>query len=204
MFRSTFLEILNNSWPMIFICSVIIVSMRTVWVIKENKEVVFYKEILGLCFIIYVMCLFYVVTFQDVSWSTSNFIPFKEMFRYSIGSKLFFKNVLGNMIMFMPYGFFVSYFLKLKKPLSILLLSVLTSFTIEFTQLQIGRVFDVDDIILNILGALLGFGIYLFITKLKEYLPPILKSQVIYNILIIIVIVISLLYLSNGKWLGVM
>ena len=115
MFRQTFLDILSNSWPMIFICSVIIVSMRTVWIIKEKKEVIFYKEILGLCFIIYVMCLFYVVTFQDVSWSTSNFIPFKEMFRYSIGSKLFFKNVLGNMIMFIKtekadFYFFASSF----------------------------------------------------------------------------------------------
>lgn len=204
MFRTTFLSIFSGTWPMVLICSVIVVSMRIVWIIKEKKEIIFYKELLGLCFIVYVMCLFYVVTFQDVSWSTSNFIPFKEMFRYSIGSKLFFKNVLGNMIMFMPYGFFVSYFLKLKKPISIFLLAVLASFTIEFTQLQIGRVFDVDDILLNILGALLGFGIYIFIMKLKECLPSILKSQLIYNILIVILIIASILYLSNGKWLGVM
>lgn len=197
MFRSTFLSIFSETWPMILICSVIIVSMRIVWVIKEKKEIIFYKELLGLCFIIYVMCLFYVVTFQDVSWSTSNFIPFKEMFRYRLGSTLFFKNVLGNMIMFMPYGFFVSYFLKLKKPLSIFLLSILTSFTIEFTQLQIGRVFDVDDIVLNIVGALLGFLIYHLINKLKEYMPPILKKQIIYNILIIALIAGAILYLCN-------
>lgn len=197
MFRTTFLSIFSETWPMILICSVIIVSMRIVWIIKEKKEIIFYKELLGLCFIIYVMCLFYVVTFQDVSWSTSNFVPFKEMFRYQIGSTLFFKNVLGNMIMFMPYGFFVSYFLKLKKPISIFLLSVLTSFTIEFTQLQIGRVFDVDDILLNIIGAFLGFFVYYLINKMKEHVPPILKKQVIYNILIVILIVSAILYLCN-------
>lgn len=199
MFRSTFLSILEQTWPMILICSVIIVSMRIVWIFKEKKEVIFYKELLALCFIIYVMCLFYVVTFGDVSWSTSNLVPFKEMFRYQIGSKLFFKNVVGNMIMFMPYGFFVSYFLKLKKPLSIFGLSILTSFTIEFTQLQIGRVFDVDDIILNIIGSLLGFFLYYFIMKIKEYLPSILKKQMIYNILIVILILIAILYLCNWK-----
>ena len=32
-----------------------------------------------------------VVTFQDVSWSTSNFTPFKEIFRYEIGDRLFYK-----------------------------------------------------------------------------------------------------------------
>lgn len=197
MFRSTFLSIFSETWPMILICSVIIVSMRIVWILKEKKEVVFYKEMLGLCFVIYVMCLFYVVTFQDVSWSTSNFIPFKEMFRYEIGSTLFFKNVLGNMIMFMPYGFFVSYFLKLRHPISIFLMSILTSFTIEFTQAQIGRVFDVDDILLNIIGALLGFLIYNMIYKLKEHVPALLKKQMIYNILIVILIGIAILYLCN-------
>lgn len=199
MFRSTFLNILDETWPMILICSVIIVSMRIVWIVKEKKQVVLYKELLGLCFIIYVMCLFYVVTFQDVNWSTSNFIPFKEMFRYPVGSKLFFKNVLGNMIMFMPYGFFVSYFLKLKKPVSIFLLSVLTSFTIEFTQLQIGRVFDVDDILLNIIGSFLGFFAYYFIVKIKEKLPPVLKKQTFYNILMLLLIGIALLYLRGWK-----
>lgn len=199
MFRSTFLTILNETWPMIFICSVIIVSMRIVWILKEKKNFVFYKEMIALCFVIYVMCLFYVVTFQDVSWSTSNFVPFKEMFRYEIGSNPFFKNVLGNMIMFMPYGFFVSYFLKLEKPLSIFLLSVLTSFTIEFTQLKIGRVFDVDDILLNIIGSLLGFSIYYIVIKLKDRLPEVLKKQAIYNILIIIIIGIAILYLCNWK-----
>ncbi len=197
MFRTTFLSIFSGTWPMVLICSVIVVSMRIVWIIKEKKEIIFYKELLGLCFIIYVMCLFYVVTFQDVSWSTSNFVPFKEMFRYQIGSTLFFKNVLGNMIMFMPYGFFVSYFLKLKKPISIFLLAILTSFTIEFTQLQIGRVFDVDDILLNIIGALLGFLVYYCINKMKEHIPPILKKQMIYNILIVILIAGAILYLYN-------
>lgn len=110
MFRSSLLEILSETWPTILICSVIIVSMRVIWILKEKEPICLYKELLGLGFVIYVMCLFYVVTFQDVSWSTSNLIPFKEMFRYELGTKLFVKNVLGNMIMFMPYGFFVSYF----------------------------------------------------------------------------------------------
>ena len=89
------------------------------------------------------MLLFHIVTFQDVTWSTSNFTPFKEIFRYTFGSRAFYKNVVGNMIMFMPYGF-VSYFISLK-PYLILLLSLIVSITIETTQL-IGRVFDIDDI----------------------------------------------------------
>lgn len=84
--------------------------MRITYILKYKVDFILYKELFSLLFVIYVMCLFYVVTFQDVSWSTSNFIPFKEIFRYEFGTKLFFKNVIGNMIMFVPFGFFVSYF----------------------------------------------------------------------------------------------
>ncbi|MBD9097984.1 hypothetical protein EGP98_00030, partial [bacterium] len=59
---------------------------------------------------IYILCLFQVVTFQDATYNTgNNLIPFKEIFRYSLGSRLFIKNVLGNVVMFMPYGFLCSY-----------------------------------------------------------------------------------------------
>ena len=69
---------------MILIVTVILVSARIVYFVKNKQKIVLYEELLKYSFIIYVLSLFYVVTFQDVSWSTSNFIPFKEMFRYPI------------------------------------------------------------------------------------------------------------------------
>ncbi len=74
------LNILKNSWPMIFIFATILVSIRLVYIFKNKEVFIFYKEVLTLFFVIYILCLFHVVTFQDVSWSTSNFVPFKEMF----------------------------------------------------------------------------------------------------------------------------
>lgn len=188
MLQETILNIFENSWPMIFIFSMIVISMRITDIVKNDRKVVFYKEILGLLFIVYILCLFHVVTFQDVTWSSSNFIPFKEMLRYRFASSLFFRNVLGNMLMFIPFGFFVSYFLKLKKPYSILLLSLLISSTIETTQLLIGRVFDVDDIILNVVGGVVGFAVYKLFFILKEHLPAFLKKDMIYNIIMLILL----------------
>ncbi len=188
MLQETILNIFENSWPMIFIFSMIVISMRITDIVKNDRKVVFYKEILGLLFIVYILCLFHVVTFQDVTWSSSNFIPFKEMLRYRFASSLFFRNVLGNMLMFIPFGFFVSYFLKLKKPYSILLLSLLISSTIETTQLLIGRVFDVDDIILNVVGGVVGFAVYKLFSILKEHLPAFLKKDMIYNIIMLILL----------------
>ena len=110
MFDLTIKNILANTWPMILIITIILSSLRIAYLLKYHEKFKFYEEMLKLGFIIYIMSLFYVVTFQDVSWSTSNFIPFKEVFRYQIFSERFFRNVVGNLIMFMPYGFFVSYF----------------------------------------------------------------------------------------------
>lgn len=201
MFRNTILNIFNESWPTILICLVIVASMRIVYIFKNKENIVFYKEIIKLGFVIYVMCLFYVVTFQDVSWSTSNFIPFREMFRYELGSKLFYKNVIGNTLMFVPFGFFVSYFLKLKKVYSIILMTLLTSTTIEVTQLLIGRVFDIDDILLNLFGSFIGFLIYYIIYKVKDKLPDILKKPFIYNIIILVILIIIIIYLVG--WFNV-
>ena len=188
MFDITIKNILANIWPMILIISIILISLRISYFIKNKEKMILYREILKLGFVIYIMCLFYVVTFQDVSWSTSNFIPFKEMFRYEIFSGMFFKNVLGNMVMFLPYGFFVSYLLKLDKKEIILLLSLLVSCTIETTQLLIGRVFDIDDIMLNTLGGLGGYYIYRLINLIKNRLPNILKNNIFYNIIVIFIL----------------
>ncbi len=196
VFRETILNIFEDIWPMLFIFSVIIVSLRLVYLIKNKEKFIFYQEMLMLGFIIYITALFRVVTFQDVSWSSSNFIPFEEMFRYEFGTQLFYKNVVGNMLMFIPYGFFISYFLKIKKPWLILLLTTLVSITIEVTQLLIGRVFDIDDIMLNIVGGLLGFIIYYLFVKIKSKIS-LLQKQYIYNIIMVMILLIIVLYLQG-------
>jgi len=197
MFDITVKNILSNIWPMVLIITVILSTLRIAYILKYHEPFKFYEEILKLGFVIYIMSLFHVVTFQDVSWSTSNFIPFKEIFRYQLFSSSFFKNVIGNMIMFMPYGFFVSYFLKLDKKRQIFFMSLITSFVIEITQLIIGRVFDVDDILLNICGGLLGYIVYKLVYKVKEKLPNVLKKDYFYNIIVTILILLIIYYLFN-------
>ncbi|MBD9085075.1 VanZ family protein [bacterium] len=197
MFDITVKNILANTWPMILIITIILSSLRIAYIVKYKEKFKFYEEMLKLGFIIYIMSLFYVVTFQDVSWSTSNFIPFKEVFRYQLFSERFFRNVVGNLIMFMPYGFFVSYFLKLDQKRQIFLMSLLVSVTIEVTQLIIGRVFDVDDIMLNVCGGMLGYFVYRLIHKFKSKLPNFFKNDIFYNIVVTLLIGIILIYLFS-------
>ena len=105
--------------------------------------------------------------------------------------------------MFIPYGFFTSYYLNLKKPLSAFLLVLLVSLSIETTQLLIGRVFDIDDIILNTIGGMIGYLIYKLINLINNHLPSVLKNPIVYNIIIVLCAAFMAMYMFNLIKLGV-
>lgn len=188
---STIQGVVNFTWPMIIISVVIIVSFRVCYLIKNKEKLILYKELLMLSFVIYILCLFQVVTFQDnVTWSNNNFIPFKEMLRYSLMSRLFFKNVIGNMLLFLPFGFFASYYLKVEKIHLPIILTLVASISIETVQMCIGRVFDIDDIILNLIGGIIGFFLYHILKLVGNKMPKFCHSEWFLNILSIVILVI--------------
>ncbi len=154
------INVIKEVWPMLLIFSTVLITLKISDRIINKKKLNYFKELIDLIFFTYIFMLFYVVTFQDVDWSTYNITLFKEIFRYETGSELFFKNIAGNIIMFIPYGLYVSYHLNLKKARVIIFLALILSVTIETTQFYIGRVFDVDDILLNVIGALIGYFMY--------------------------------------------
>lgn len=187
---STIHGVVDFTWPMLIISIVIMVSVRLTYLIKNKQKIVLYKEILTLCFAIYILCLFQVVTFQDdVTWSSNNFIPFREIMRYNITSHLFLKNVIGNMIMFLPFGFFISFYLKTEKPQITIFLTLIASVAIETVQMCIGRVFDVDDILLNVIGGTIGFIIYSIMSKISNKYQKLFKNEVFLNMIAIVVLI---------------
>ena len=197
MIKSLLLNNVMNIWPMIVLITVIVSSFRIAYLIKYNKKFVFHRELLALIFIIYILCLYYVVTYQDVSNGGINLIPFKEMFRYSFGSSKFIKNVIGNILMFLPFGFFISYYLKANKLGYPFILTLIVSLTIELVQLRIGRIFDIDDIILNVIGGFCGFLIYVALSAIESRLPKFMKRDSFINFIFIIILCIILIYSFN-------
>ena len=105
-------DIMPDIWPMVLIITVIISSLRIAYLLNNNKKFCLHKEVLSLIFVIYILCLYHVVTFQDINYGVNNFIPFREIFRYTIGSSKFIKNIIGNIALFIPFGFFTSYYLR--------------------------------------------------------------------------------------------
>ena len=182
--------VISMTWPTVFISVVIMVSTRLCYLINNNQKIVLYKELMMLIFAIYILCLFQVVTFQDDTyWASNNFIPFQEILRYNITSHLFWKNVIGNMLMFLPFGFFVSYYINVDKVHLPFMLVLVTSLAIEIVQMMIGRVFDVDDIILNLIGGILGYLIYKILKGIGKKLPDFCRSNWFLNTLMIIVLI---------------
>lgn len=185
----TIIDSLTQFWPALLIFTVVLSAVRVTYLLCSREKIVLYKEILSLLFILYILVLFYLVTVQEGSGGTTNFVPFKEMFRYSFGSKLFIRNFVGNLLLFIPFGLFVSYYLNNHRMTPIFVLSALASLSIEITQSKIGRVFDIDDIILNVIGGIMGYLLFVSLDAIGNHLPRIFKSDWFKNIIVLIIII---------------
>ncbi len=173
-------EVLHDTWPMIVLSCTVLIILRLTYIFKNKEKIFIGNELMTLTFIVYILCLFQVVTSQDVSSVHGiNVTLFKELTRYQIGSRLFFRNIIGNILMFIPFGFFTSYYLKLDKKRVIFYITLIVSVVIELIQLKIGRAFDVDDIILNMVGSLLGYFMYRIMDKVFGDLSDTIKGTFI-------------------------
>ena len=108
---------------------------------------------------------------------TTNLIPFKVFVdtykEVASGSThALIINFLGNIVMFMPIGFFVPLLWDVS-PVRVIIVGFLSSLFIELSQLLLPRSSDVDDLILNTAGVALGLLFY----KLLDKLAPTFSSK---------------------------
>ena len=194
---------LKEIWPMLTIFLVVIITIRITAIKVGHEKFLFYKEFLNLVFIIYVMLLFQLLTDTELNTSSGiNIIPFTEILRYEIGSNAFNMNVLGNILIFLPFGYFISSYVKAKKVNHILFISIITSFTVEIVQHYIGRSFDIDDILLNVVGSILGFLLYISLNAISKHLPKFFHSSTFYNVICIILFIVLMIYFTRIIGLG--
>ena len=190
-------EVINMSWPtLVVLLSVFIIMRVTLYFTSEDRNMVLHEELFNLLFMTYLLVLFRLVTSQDLSaLHSTNLIPFREILRYEVGTSEFNKQVIGNILLFIPFGFFISNYCKIKGLGTITIVSLLTSFVIESVQHFIGRSFDVDDIILNVVGGIMGFLLYISLNAIRNHLPKFLRKDWFLNLISIIIIVLIVLYI---------
>ncbi|MCI6675458.1 MAG: VanZ family protein [Clostridiales bacterium] len=101
-----------------------------------------------------------------------NLEPFKEIKRFlnnieTLGIRSVILNIGGNIVGFMPLGFLVPMaFPKMRGTVLMILTSFTATLLIETCQLvSCTGSFDVDDLLLNTIGGIMGYGFYLIFTK---------------------------------------
>ena len=166
---------------MVLIISMIWLLVRALVWIKQKQ--IFWKQELKLL-LVYI-CLLVVTRFtfcpfgkadgkiQPLVFYKDNWFPFRinwvpliYLFDYPKLSEALV-NVIGNAAMFIPIGIvWPSVFKKLDTHAKVIGAGVGYSLCIEVLQLPFyDRLSDVDDLILNSFGYLMGYGIYLLVKK---------------------------------------
>jgi len=122
---------------------------------------------IAILFIAYFAVLMKLIVFKypaQMVISDGNYIPFKTILHLNayptwIVAK---NNLIGNIALFVPLGFFIPFLYG--RPLTwryVLVTAFILSVTLESTQVLLrAGVFDVDDIILNVFGAIAGYGVF--------------------------------------------
>ncbi|NBO50277.1 MAG: hypothetical protein EBU80_11280 [Chitinophagia bacterium] len=112
--------------------------------------------------------------FGGTQEGTSNWIPFKTILFYLMGSRGLLIggiNILGNIVLLIPLGFLLPLVVRSLTNNKALIIFSAFCLMIEGLQtyLKIG-IFDIDDVILNLLGCMIGYWAYRYLPAAWRYL----------------------------------
>ena len=174
---------IGSSFIIVALISMALWIIYRLYNVVKNKRINIAREIILFIFFVYFLFLLLLTIFKGgrIEFSNQfnsfmyrehgllgiiNIVPIKETintFMHSeTGMRNSLRNLIGNILVFMPLGFFIPLlfdkFNNLKKVLKV---GCLSSLAIELSQLFVGsNVCDIDDVIYNTLGALAGFICY--------------------------------------------
>ena len=144
-----------------------------------------HKKMLRICskviFGVYIILLIYFLFFAESTGRTFegrsyhyNLVLFKEIkrfiaYRHSLGATAVALNLLGNIAAFIPFGMLLPVFhRRFRSFLYMTLLTLEFSMAVELLQLvtKVGS-FDVDDLLLNTIGGMLGYLAFWILNKIR-------------------------------------
>lgn len=163
------------------------VVARMMWTAQKKEPKNLTRELVLGFFVVFMFGLL-CLTFQDngISWMKAetptkawdrlkegigvNFVPFRTIrnyLKYSSDTDNVVVNILGNILMFVPWGFGLPLLWeKFRSVFKVTFVSFALPIFIEFVQLFIGRSVDIDDVILNFAGGMIGGLLYLIFSRM--------------------------------------
>lgn len=178
--------------PITLLVGILYIIFRFLKLKKNNSDINYKREILYLIFICYIVGLFNLVlvpiNFWNIIWYNIfynfNENPFAGIFDFSYNFiPIIYKIIIGeytldswgkamivgNFLMFIPMGILLSLCLENVNKKNIFKYAVLIPLAIEVLQLVVGRSFDIDDLVMNFLGIVIGYYLVKLIKKLKIF-----------------------------------
>lgn len=177
--------------PITLLVGLLYIIFRFLKLKKNNSDINYKKEILYLIFVCYIAGLFNLVLVPRNFWNTIwynifynlNENPFEGIFdfsynfistiykiiigEYTLGSWVK-TMIVGNLLMFIPMGIMLPLVFKNINKKNIFVIAILITLLIEILQPIVGRSFDIDDIIMNFIGSIIGYLAVTIFIKLKE------------------------------------
>lgn len=145
---------------------------------KNKKRI----KILGkVFFILYIVFIFYFLLLsdwygrgQEMKVYHYNLVLFKEIkrfwnYREQLGVMAVLENLLGNVVIFIPFGFFMPIGSRFRSFIVTTFYGFGISLCVELFQLVIKvGCFDVDDLLLNTIGSGLGYMLFILCDRIRR------------------------------------
>lgn len=184
---------------------------------KNKTEKLFYKLSIGI-FIVYLILMLWVIMFKcnmlhsitDTYLFFKNFtlserfyfyiVPFKDYIEGPFLSQIdtIIQDDLLNVFLFVPFGMYLTLFLKKRSFIKVLLMSCLLSSILELFQLiTIIGSFSTKDIITNTIGGIFGYFINRIIYKENNSINKIKVLNIISTVVLIIFIPLTIYAVFN-------
>ena len=181
----TIIGYIINMLPYMILAIPIYLIVRGIIIKKHNKKINLYHELTLFIFVLFIVGLFSQTIIPKFEFGVNGFgivkngvhktnlIPFRVLFEtyrevFINGYiEYFLINFLGNIILFMPFGFIIPLLWNVSNK-KVIVIGTCISFFIEISQLLLARGTDVDDLILNTSGVILGLLLYKLLYK-KNY-----------------------------------
>lgn len=179
---------LDEMLPWTFASFFIYIIIRAICIRKNTIDIKWAKEIWMCIFVVYMVSLLSQTIIPSFSFyrddlsgrylfriytensnASVNLIPFHTISEFLFTSNgnvdswgsFSVLNIMANMFFFMPFGFLLPILWEKCRSLKVVfILGFIFTFLVEFIQYFIGRSSDIDDIILNVISIVIGYGIY--------------------------------------------
>ena len=174
-------------WRQIFISFyVLLFALIHLWTRNKNLSYIVLCAVFGL----YIIGAISVVVFPfSIGSSNPDFKPAVNMIPFNFGScfdifpEICFRTIYENIVLTIPFGFGISFITPIKRK-NILKLGIMVGLLFELTQLAISLLFrsafraaDINDVIFNAIGVLLGYGIFLVFGEVYKLTVQKIKLQ---------------------------